>query len=531
MPKISNYALTMALLTHRVTRSDAVVNTCDGVISSFADVCDYTNFVGSLSADCNVTELFPGADPATEVAELCAYDAPTQFVEIQGTYQKDRRYFAGGGQLVDGDSWAIDSGQIQRFETNLGSSTLIAFPEYAARVQYNTDNENGINGYPANMNLETSCSLKTAMCCFTDDSKGTSFATNGDASTDVCRHDLHDSPQSNHIKEGWSIFPGSETSTHCVGFTWKDGEEELLGNMMYDVSLRNTINKGYLEGVPGSPMCGCVEHMPVVEEAACRTATKTSDITYSFSYSAEEGYVSASNTVGIKYANCDVVDLKSQYVANQGGDAEKVALIDEHLVGSGGCAEEVDNYLNEEHFVQAGVSTRYYTPDTDRWSDLVVGEGINFLPPDLDPAVADSKFRDLINAGCSDSDGQGGKIPRHCIIRRVCASCSSEPHRDIYYKRKNELPTPDDVNFLNMFTDNWVRYENDMEAGDFELYSTYQDALDGTDGWTHCDYGNYDGYGFPRNCGPKGSVWNNWNSYKKYGHGYANHHGFYVEKP
>ena len=52
-------------------------------------------------------------------------------------------------------------------------------------------------------------------------------------------------PQSNHIKGGWSVFPGEEAETYCVGFTWKDGEEELLGNMMFYISLGTTARKGY----------------------------------------------------------------------------------------------------------------------------------------------------------------------------------------------------------------------------------------------------------------------------------------------
>ena len=55
--------------------------------------------------------------------------------------------------------------------------------------------------------------------------------------------------------------------------------------------------------------------MPVVEETACRTAAKTDDeITYSLSYqpAAEdrEGYLSASNTVGIAYGDCSVGGLR-----------------------------------------------------------------------------------------------------------------------------------------------------------------------------------------------------------------------------
>ncbi|KAL9182474.1 hypothetical protein ACHAXT_013126 [Thalassiosira profunda] len=512
---------------------------CNGVVASFEGTCNYDNFLAAIAANplpdgCALADLFPNieeAEYANTVNALCEYDAPTQFVEIQGTYQKDRRYFAGGGPLVDGDDWSIDAAQITRFEANAGSNTLIAFPEYAARVQYNNDNGLGDNGYPANMNLETSCGLNTVMCCFTHDAMD-SFAANGDATTDVCRHDLHDSPQSNHIKEGWSVFPGTETPTHCVGFTWNEGEEELLGNLMYDVSLRNTANKGYKEGIPGAPMCGCVEHMPVVEAASCRTATKDGAITYKFEYL--DGYLTADNEVGITYADCANPDLAGQFKANAGGDADKAALIDEHLVaGTGGCADDLEDYLNAEQFLHEGQHpTKYLEPEADKW-EMVVGEGIRFLPPSIDPEESDTHFRGLIEAGCQNQDGSA----RKCIVRRTCSSCNSIAHRDVYYQRLTDLApfgtnsTAGEVYFLDTFMNQWRNYpDNDMAAGDFALYSTYADALAGTNAWTYCNY-DYPGIGFPRDCGPKGYVGGEWNSYTVHGGGNANHHAFYVEKP
>mmetsp|Transcript_32535 Transcript_32535/g.69289 ORF Transcript_32535/g.69289 Transcript_32535/m.69289 type:complete len:537 (+) Transcript_32535:256-1866(+) len=534
MTKISNIALVAFLAG--ATRTSA--ECADGVISTFAGDCTHTNFVANLVEGCTEADLFPTL--SAQVEEICTYDAPTQFVEIQGTYQKDRRYFAGGSALVDGGNWAVDSGQITRFAANKGSSTIIAWPEYAAREGYNVARglatEEMPNGYPANMNLYAGCELNTAMCCFTDDGTDdgfAGFAANGDDTTDVCHHELELSRESNFIEEGWSVFPGSETATHCVGFTWTDGDDELIGNMMYDISLRNTANKGYLKSVPGSPMCGCVEHMPVVEEAACRTAAKVGEATYTFTYEAAlgEDALSASNAATITYSDCAMADLKAQYVAN-GGDE---ALMNEHLVGAGGCAGEVEDYLNEEHFVRAGTSDRYYTPDEAKWSELVVGEGVHFLPPDLDGAVADAKFRALVEGGCVDETTGD---PRYCMVRRTCQSCDSLPHRDIYYQRLSPLPSPETFNLLKMFTDEWVKkmpgtdgaVVNDMNAGDFKLYSSYDDALAGDNAWTYCDYGNWDNLGFPRDCGPTGYVGNNWNSYKRSG-GHANHHGFYVEKP
>ena len=531
MIKLSSYALTTALLTHAGLASAE----CTGTISTFSNGdCTYDNFVGGLTDGCLETEfaaLLPEGetDAAAYINQLCDYDAPTQFVEIQGTYQKDRRYFAGGGILVDGSDWAVDSARLLRFNTNLADNSTIAWPNYAARLQYNIDNDLGTNGYPANMNLETSCGLNTVMCCFTDDTKMESFTTNNDATTGVCHHELELSPESNHIEEGWSVFPNSETSTHCTGFTWNDGEEELLGNMMYDISLKNTIEKGYVKGVPGAPMCGCIEHMPVVASAECRTASKSSDITYTFTYDAEEG-VRADNQVGITYEDCAETDLKAAYKANQddGDDTAKAlakALIDEHLVGD--CAS--DNYLREDHFLEPSSdhptkNTRYISPD-DKWSDLFVGEGINFLPPDKDLAKTDVDFRALVDAGCKESDGA---TSRPCIIRRTCASCSSIPHRDIYYKPLTAIPAPEALNLIDMFMDNWEAGAGTINV-DYALYSTYEDALNGTNEWTYCRlYDN--GVGFPGYCGPSGHA-DQWNSYTRYSHGWANHHGFYVELP
>jgi hypothetical protein len=261
MLKLSNYALTLALLgsNHRLHETQAVCVDGD-IVSEFSGPCNYANFAANLKPGCTLVDIFGAASNQTsieaEITALCKYDAPVQFVEILGTYQDDRRYFAGGGDVVDSDaSWDVVTGRLERFDTNLASSTVIAFPQYAARVKYNQKNGLGNNGYPANMNLETQCHLKTVMCCFTASGAGDGIFE--EQTTDVCRHDLANSPQSNHIAAGWSVFPGEEvTKTHCTGFTWTDDNVDLIGNMMYDISLRNTLTKGYKKGIPGAPMCG-----------------------------------------------------------------------------------------------------------------------------------------------------------------------------------------------------------------------------------------------------------------------------------
>lgn len=521
MLKLSSYALTLALLNQRVPLTAAACSTI-----SFPGDCTYAAFAGAMSAsNCTLAGLFPGKVQAAieaEVAALCEYDVPVQFVEILGTYQADRRYLAGGGDVVDSEaSWDVVTGNLQRFDDNLASKTVIAFPEYAARVKYNQLNGGGNNGYPANMNLETSCALKTVMCCFTDDGEG---YQEGDATTDVCRHDLRDSPQSNHIANGWSVFPGGETPAHCVGFTWDETNVDLIGNMMYDVSLRNTLNKGYKKGVPGAPMCGCVEHMPVVETAECRTASLTGVVLNVFTLEGD-GLLSASNKATIVYGNCGELDLASQYKANN--PANEI-LIDAHLVGDGGCEANLAEYLEEDQFLIEGANpNRYIQPNATVW-EQVIGAGTHFLPPNINPAVADSEFRGLITA-CL------GTKSRHCIIRRTCDSCTSPAHRDIYYKRISNLPpagtntTAGQVYFLDLFMNRWASYKN-LLGVDFEMYSSYEDAMAGTNKWLFCNY-DYSSHpiGFPRDCGPYSYTGDQWNSYASW-MPFAYHHGFFVEK-
>jgi len=157
--------------------------------------------------------------------------------------------------------------------------------------------------------------------------------------------------------------------------------------------------------------------------------------------------------------------------------------------------------------------------DTTGWAQ-VAGQGTRFRNR-IGTKVDGYNFRDLINAGCTDAD----KADRSCIVRRICDSCSSDDHVDIYYKRIS--PLPENTNFLNVFLSDWNDKPKNTMHVDFELYSTYEDAIRGENKWMFCNFS--DGIvGFPRDCGPNGPVGHQWNSYVR-GGGTAKDHGFYVE--
>lgn len=83
------------------------------------------------------------------------------------------------------------------------------------------------------------------------------------------------------------------------------------------------------------------------------------------------------------------------------------------------------------------------------------------------------------------------------IIRRQCSSCWQDTHKDVYYKRVT--PVPDQAafdaasghatDFVDLFTRAWMNNPSNELTVDFNLYSTYEDAVAGTNAWTFCNYG------------------------------------------
>ena len=126
------------------------------------------------------------------------------------------------------------------------------------------------------------CTAHAAQCCWPRDRQAND--NNGNCAdpydencvdkdvadnTDLCYNELHLSPYSNHIEaDGFTVFD-SEGPIHCHGFAWSTDEQETLSrykaNALFFVSMYDHMyQRGYVENVPGSPMCGCVEHVSTV---------------------------------------------------------------------------------------------------------------------------------------------------------------------------------------------------------------------------------------------------------------------------
>ena len=206
--------------------------------------------------------------------------------------QDDTEFFNGGTYLnteSDGTAGATPLSEATQFVDDIYSSVM-----------------SGPLPFPDNDNVEfippfVECNANAVTCCYVADRQSDGFGTctGGDCSnkdpidnTDVCYVDKSKFPLAGHTEGGFSIFPAdSEGPVYCEGFAWSkprlnEPSYRFRGNALFQVALKDNLStRGYVREVPGAPMCGCVENMPVITDAACTEL----DVSEEFEFSMEVG--------------------------------------------------------------------------------------------------------------------------------------------------------------------------------------------------------------------------------------------------
>jgi len=126
----------------------------------------------------------------------------------------------------------------------------------------------------------------------------------------------------------------------------------------------------------------------------------------------------------------------------------------------------------------------------------------------MELALAKGRYgtRDL---GAAEFNRLFNHVSPYHIVKRVCQTCSPE-YREIYYRR---FTSPTTFAVYDYLKDNWFNNNNKIHS-DFNLYSSYGDAVANRNRWAFCNY-NDPGIGFPRDCGIRGYVGGQWNSWKR----------------
>merc|ERR1711998_505031 len=100
------------------------------------------------------------------------------------------------------------------------------------------------------------------------------------------------------------------------------------------------------------------------------------------------------------------------------------------------------------------------------------------------------------------------------LIKRECPGCDSD-YKVMYYKRISPVGSLD---LYDTLTENWFDSSkavgNNDHHTDFEIYSSFEDAVADKNPWQFCNF-NVARRGFPGACGKTGAVGFQWNSDSK----------------
>ena len=192
------------------------------------------------------------------------------------------------------------------YESNNGEATSVLQTD-AAKVKEFYD---GLGKYSrvewpsmlTNFDSATSCTANTAMCCWPKDRQAND--NNGNCATpydencvnkdpadntNLCFADLRKGTVSsgyNASDQAFISFPednaNGEGSIHCHGFAWSNDEYDptsrYRGNNLFYVSMYDHMHqRGYVKNIPGMPMCGCIDQMPMVTRSDCTQVDLTEE--------------------------------------------------------------------------------------------------------------------------------------------------------------------------------------------------------------------------------------------------------------
>lgn len=318
--------------------------------------CTVENFLTQVGVQLAATTGCSQDDPLLEL--MAVFDAKTEmdvYKQIEhickssyGAYEHDfAKTISSETQLV---GEFIDGGTILNYETDAEGGDLAK--DGAAIAASDQVAATHLLSWPKHHALDH-CDVGAAMCCWVD-SRGTTAL---DDNTDVCYVDMKASRRTAHVADGYSIYGGgAEGAANCHGFAWgTDGgsvASALKGNALFKVGFMDNFykdSKGNVEQVPGAPMCGCMDRMPVVTYASCtKAAPDTSSV--SVTHSAATGF-SAVFTMGtIQYTDCG--DLNAHYKTLVAAGSPDALYMDTRIVGDGQCLGAINGFLHDKGLIK-----------------------------------------------------------------------------------------------------------------------------------------------------------------------------------
>jgi hypothetical protein len=315
-------------------------------------------------------QLALGVDTFSEAKAKVLQEYKESYFKWEGISKKglifDKEVFD-GGTYYNEERESLDEYGVYRHRLSVDPGQRIRF------IHDEIASENGIE-FPAYLTNFENCELRAAMCCFVQDRQAND--KNGNCkepyeekcvdadpadNTDICYHDMENSPTSSRTEKGFNIFQENDDGdSHCHGLAWAtdefDSSNLYKGNNLFYITLYDhLVTRGYVGNVPGAPKCACIEQMPVVTRADC-TEIETENEEIEISYSMGGDFEMSIVNLDIKFNACQGAndnnnDLEAYYeqLTNDGKATEvELAKLRHHLVGETYCPEAIDSLLNDK---------------------------------------------------------------------------------------------------------------------------------------------------------------------------------------
>eukprot|EP01082_Thalassiosira_pseudonana_P009003 g8069.t1 g8069 contig27:117931-121073(+) len=460
----------------------------------------------------------------TSVEEICnaAYDSAevTEFHNAarQGTdYHFEQMFYNGRSH------WQEEVETL--YESVDGTATSILKQDAKAVDDfYRADGTHGRVEWPNMLTNfdDATCTMNAAMCCWPKDRQAND--NNGNCAkpydlncvdkdpadnTDLCYVDMEDGSASNEFGgDGFAVFPGDnnggEGAIHCHGFAWANDEYDSISrykanNLFYVSMYDHMYQRGYVENIPGAPMCGCLDQMPIVSRSDCTQVDLEEEFKLvfdgtDFAATLIKSEIDFNACRGINNRNNDLWAYSARLYEEGRMTNEQFGQVGRTITDNG-CDHAVA-YEQEKKGLTTG-----FMYDLDAWTKVAGRDALKEAEPFGREAFNAALFKYSLTA---PSDLATETLDNTPILMRVCATCT-KTHKKIYYRRL----TPIDNEKFDLL-DNLI-YQRNNGGGDnvwnvdFTMHSTYEDALTGVNPWK-CpgDAYNY-GDGFPGQCSPTGA--------------------------
>ncbi len=260
--------------------------------------------------------------------------------DLSDTLGKGPQYlknFLDGGTTWN-DNYETDDGKynlyddtaiIREVHENTLRNTIFGAPDGGTSAHYPQYFSNFFRG-------DQECPMGVIECCYTASRGDTPLEGN----SEMCALDMTGAAKSNHIKSQSYTFYDTQPSNemYCTGFAYeKDSVEDAVKyNTLFHLAMKQNLHdKGLVRNIPGAPMCGCVEQMPIVDNADCVKP----NVQYTMDDNGDVG-------VDITWESCGT-DLYSYYEGLSGRNDIEKYFVKSKIVGKDQCASAATAFMND----------------------------------------------------------------------------------------------------------------------------------------------------------------------------------------